>query len=130
MIDTTTPTIPAGITQLGHRCWELFHTDTGYPYESGDAVPHFDAREQALSLAEGANDGKDEDEDPVTLDARQAEAPCYVATAACGDTFDYGEGTHWATAKEAWDEIRDSDWSVREGVLRCEDGAACKAVSA
>ena len=117
---TNTTTIPAGIRQLPHRCWELLDSDYAV-VELLDGVPHFEnedtARAEAKVLAERHN---------ITGTPRQLDVPCWSVTARCGKSL--GEDVeHYESAASAEQAARDGDWTVRGGAMCCEDhGAQCQ----
>lgn len=110
---TDTATLPAGITQLPEPCWEL----------PNDDLTHYPNERTALDAAE-----EDEERHGETKPT-QMKGRCWVAQTACGrwvDTDGFHIGHH-ATSDEARAAAHDQDFTVYDGVLRCEDGDPCEA---
>jgi hypothetical protein len=122
----TIETTPAGVVQLSEPCWDLVYANNGEEWDDGDDSPHFADKDEVDAFVANL----DGDERPA-LRARQLDRCCWTATAVCGLPFEDEGGAwlHWTTVEEALREARKYDWSVRDGVLRCEDGDDCQPVA-
>jgi len=114
-------TVPVGVVQLPEPCWELVYARTGEEWDGGEVFPHFADQSEAESYAASLDD-----EPPLTT--RRVDARCITASAACGAPLEDDNGALlcFSAVEELLREARDYGWSVRDGVLRCEDGDDCQ----
>ncbi|HEY6114672.1 MAG TPA: hypothetical protein VI172_01825 [Candidatus Dormibacteraeota bacterium] len=107
------PPLPAGVTQLAEPCWVNPEEDAHYASEQ-------DALEATCDHLRSC------DRHPRP---RVESSPCWTGQAACGrwlDVEDFPIG-HYGTVDDVLHDALAADWSVVDGVLRCEDGDACEA---
>jgi hypothetical protein len=125
---TTTTNLPAGITSFDHPCWELVVVATDRPYGMCDGIPHYDTEAEAVADARCMAEARVEDDPLPELKPHQLAAPCWTATAACGEHIEGDTFTldHHVNGKDALREALDCDFVVLDGVLRCDDREFCE----
>lgn len=126
----TTTNLPVGVTQFEQPCWHLIDPATGAPGDFTDGIPHYGSERAALDAARDRTESyRSVAEAPAPLVPQQLDAPCWIATAACGehvegDAFSYN---HHLSGNDALSEALDCDFRVLGGVLRCEyHGYVCE----
>lgn len=132
----TIPTmwLPSGITVCADLCWHLVPAD-GAPFPAwfdlGD-LSHHGTQDEAVAEATRIGQRlKRRGKPPLPLVPELLAAPCWIAKAACGHSFDAAGFAvqHFETAEDAFGGALDGTrWSVQADRLVCPRGPECAGI--